>query len=136
MRKLNPYINFGGKCREAMSFYRDTFGGELNLMTIGESPMPCEDNKDQKDLIMHSSLEGSGFVLMGTDMGGAEAAGPQGQISVCIDCSSEDEINRLYETLSAGGQATYPLHDAFWGGKFGVLTDKYGVVWMLNSDKE
>lgn len=132
MKRLNPYINFGGKCREAMSFYRDTFGGELNMMTLGESPAPCEDNKDQKDLIMHSSLEGGAFTLMGTDMGGPEGSGAQGQISVCIDCSSVEEIERLYAALSAGGTECYPLHDAFWGGKFGVLLDKYGVSWMLN----
>jgi PhnB protein len=135
MKRLNPYINFGGKAREAMTFYRDTLGGELSLMTIGESPVPCEDNKDAKDAIMHSSLEGGNFSLMGTDMGDPAEAGKQGSIAICADCSSEEEVRRLYDALSAGGKVEHPLNEAFWGGLFGVLQDKYGIVWMLNYAK-
>lgn len=135
MNRLNPYINFGGKCREAMSFYRDVLGGELNLMSVGESPAPCESAEDAK-LIMHSSLEFGHSVLMGTDMGGAEMAKPQGQIAMALSCTSEEEIEILFAKLLEGGNVMHPLHDAFWGGKFGVGSDKYGIVWMFNYEKK
>lgn len=132
MKQLNPYINFGGRCKEAMSYYQICFGGELSLMTVGESPEPCEENKDGAALIMHASLPLPGGTLMATDMGGPEKVGPQDQIAVCIDCSSLEEIERLFAQLSEGGQVFQPLIDAFWGGKFGVTLDKFGVTWMFN----
>jgi len=57
-------------------------------------------------------------------------------ISLTLNCDSEKEIRNCYKKLSAGGQATHPLEDTFWGALFGGLTDKYGNVWMLNYNRK
>ncbi len=133
--ELNPYLRFGGNCRQAMTFYKDVFGGELTMQTVGESPvaktMPAATHKD----IMHATLKKGGVVLLGSDMVGEEGVKKGNAIVLALECSSEEEIKSLFAKLSSGGEVTYPLKTEFWGGTFGQLTDKFGVDWMLNFDK-
>jgi PhnB protein len=134
MAQLNPYISFKGNCREAMNFYKDCFGGELTLQTMGESPMAAQTPPEKKDSIMHSTLMKDGQVfLMASDMADEGATG--GPISLCVNCSSEEEINTFFSKLSEGAKITHPLKTEFWGGTFGQLTDKFGINWMFNYDK-
>jgi PhnB protein len=132
MTYLNPYLGFHGRCREAMTFYQECLGGELNIMTVGESPM-CNDMPDGKESILHAALTNGRIVLMGTDM--AREAPVQGNtMALSLNCSSEDETRDAFAKLSAGGQVICPLEPAFWGALFGVLNDKFGMTWMLNCD--
>lgn len=133
MKRINPYINFNGQAREAMNFYKGCFGGELTFMTVGESPMAAN-MPDQADTIMHSQLEFENGVLMATDMQGGDTTGSR--IAIALDCSSEEEINRHFAILAEGGNTFCPLGPAFWGGLFGVTTDKFGITWMLTHNNQ
>lgn len=132
--QINPYISFNGKCREAMTFYKDCLGGELTMQRLGDSPMPCP--KGTEDQIMHSSLTRNGTVLlMATDMTGNDGFHKGNNISLSLNCSSEEEIKTFFSKLSEGGTVLDTLKDQFWGAIFGMLTDRFGIVWMLNYNK-
>ena len=136
MAQLNAYLTFGGNCREAMAFYKDCIGGELTLQTVGESPMAETMPAEMKEYILHSALMKEDLLLMATDCVGPDGLIKGNSVSLCINCSSKKEIKALYSKLSAGGKATHPLQDTFWGAIFGGLTDKYGNHWLLNFNKE
>ena len=135
MTQINAYLTFNGNCREAMAFYKECLGGELTMQTIGESPMADKMPPQMKESILHSTLAKDALVLMGTDCVAANGLIKGNAVSLCINCSSEEEIKIFYKKLSAGGQQAYPLEDTFWGALFGGLTDKYGNHWLLNFTK-
>lgn len=132
MTHINPYLSFNGNCREAMTFYKKVLGGELVLQTIGDSPM-CEQMPDvMKENVLHSSLTSGNVVIMGSDMVAENGLSRGNGVSLMLNCSSEDEIRKLYSNLAEGGTASYPVQDTFWGALFGDLTDKFGIHWLLN----
>jgi PhnB protein len=135
MTQINAYLNFNGNCREAMGFYQECLGGELNLQAVEGTPMESQCPAALKHHILHSSLTKNGLLLMGSDMTGPEGYIKGNTMSLSLNCSSEEEINTFFTNLSAGGQVIHPLVEQFWGAIFGVLTDKYGVRWMFNYDK-
>lgn len=132
MAQLNVYLHFDGNCRAAMNFYKECLGGELSLQTAGESPMGEQTADEEKQKIIHSSLTNNSLVLLACDGFGPEGIIRGNTVTLCLDCSSEEEINTFFANLSAGGQVTHALKTEFWGGTFGQLTDKFGVNWMLN----
>ena len=137
MATVNPYIGFNGRCREAMTFYKACLGGgELFFVPVEGSPMEAECPPAMKDQILHSSLVKDGFVLMGTDMVGPGGYVPGNSIALSVNCVSAEELNALFTALSAGGQVVDPVKQQFWGALFGMVTDKFGVGWMLNYDNK
>jgi PhnB protein len=131
MLKLNVYLNFNGNCREAMTYYQQCLGGDLEFLPLGGSPMEDKMPDQSKDSILHSSLTTPGFVIMGSDMGcGGLVQGTS--MAMCLDCVSEEQIRTLFDELSAGGNAKHPLEKSFWGALYGNLTDRYGTPWILN----
>jgi PhnB protein len=142
MAALNPYINFNGNCAEAFDFYKSVFGGQFAArMTFGDTPkdsgMPPVPDID-KNRLMHVSLPvGNGTVLMGSDRVSFMGPGVTGDnFAVSINTDSRAEADKLFNGLSAGGKATMPLIDAFWGAYFGMFTDKFGIQWMVNCEKK
>ena len=135
MIQINPHLHLNGTAREAMNFYKDCFGGELFMQTLGETPM-ADQMPAAKDKIMHASLTKDGSVLiMAADMMDPSTFKIGDNVTLSINCSSEDEIKTLFSKLSAGGKVTMPLSEQFWGATFGMLTDKFGIDWMLNYQK-
>ena len=135
IKQITPYVFVEGNCREAMNYYKDVFGGELNIMTVGDSPM-AEKMPDMKDRILHGAIMVDGnLMLMASDtmMPGQTAEMGEGVCNTII-CSSKEEVETLFEKLSEGGKVTMPLEEAFFGW-IGNLTDKFGVKWMLEFDK-
>ena len=131
--RLNPYLPFQGNAREAMEYYRDLLGGTLTLMTYTEGGM-AQDPADA-DKIMHGQLEtDSGFTLMGADAPSAGPSQPMSgvQISLSGDAATDAELSGYYDKLADKGTVVEPLVTAPWGDKFGMVTDPYGVVWMVN----
>jgi PhnB protein len=132
--RLNPYLSFQGNAREAMEFYRDVLGGELTLTTFGEGGMSQEPGVADK--VMHAQLESpSGYTLMGSDAvegtPGVVASGVQ--ISLSGDASADSELSGYFsKLLDGGGTQIEPLVTAPWGDKFGMLTDRFGILWMVN----
>ncbi len=135
MANLNPFVRFNdAKCREAMNFYKDCLGGELEFMTVGGSAMAKEMPADKQDLIMHSTLKNGTWTLIGSDMMRDKAVYGD-HVGISLDCKSDEEIKTIFAKLSVGGEVFMPLEDVFWGATFGLVTDKYGVEWMLNFQK-
>ncbi len=136
MLQLNPYLRFNdAKCKEAMNFYKDCIGGELTFQSIGETPMAKEMPPEKQGYIMHASLKNSSLELFGSDMM-MDKAVVGDNVTLSLNCTSEDEIRTLFGKLSEGGEVFMPLEKQFWGALFGVLTDKYGFEWMLNYQME
>ncbi len=136
MTQINAYINFEGNCREVMTFYKECFGGELNMQSIEGSPIEAQCPAAIKHQILHASLSKDELLLMGSDMqesGGNFTKG--NNIALSLNCSSDEEIKTYFSKLSEGGRISHNLMQSFWGATFGVLTDKYGIRWMLNYDK-
>lgn len=129
--RLNPYLSFKDNAREAMEFYKTVFGGKLESNTFKEfeaSQDPSEDNK-----IMHSMLHiDNGFVLMAADTPSRMEYRPGSNGTISLSGDDENTLRRYWEGLSKGGQIQYPLEKAPWGDTFGMLTDKFGVNWMVN----
>lgn len=136
MTKINSYLTFGGNCHEAMNFYKGCLGGELSFQTIGESPLANKMPAAMKDYILHSTLINGSLVLMGSDMVGERGLVRGNSVAMVINCSSEEEIQNLYERLADGGSRDHALEQSFWGAIFGDLTDKYGNHWLLNYEKK
>lgn len=131
--RLNPYLTFHGNAREAMEFYRGVLGGELTLSTYAEGGMG--DDPATADRIMHGQLETeSGFTLMGGDAAPGVPTQPMSgvQISLSGDASTDGELSGYYDKLAEKGTIVEPLVTAPWGDKFGMVTDPYGVLWMVN----
>jgi len=134
MKRLNPYLRFNGTCRQAMEFYKSCLGGNLNLMTVGDSPMGAQSPPAEKNKVMHSALEADGMVIMASDMMGAEKPVTGNLITLCINGNDKQAIEGYFAKLSAGGQVTAPLKEEFFGS-YGELVDKFGVLWMFQIDK-
>ena len=132
MKQINAYLHFSGNCREAMTFYKDCFGGELSFTTTGESPMAAQ-MPEMKDLIMHSVLTKDGLVLMASDMMDTERATKGNNISLCIIGANAEELKPIFSKLSKGGEVTHELKTEFFG-TYGDLTDKFGIAWMFQAD--
>ena len=132
MTHLNPYLNFNGQCRDALTFYQECFEGQLELQKVAESPMAAKMPSEKGPLILHGTLSKNGHpLLMGSDMIG-NALQTGNSIMLCLNCSSDQEINTIFDRLSAGGHVKVPLHQSFWGATYGELKDKFGMDWMLN----
>lgn len=142
MAMLNPYLNFNGNTEEAFNFYRSVFGTEfVALQRFRDTPQPiCSQvSPADADKIMHIALPiGKNNILMATDalesMGQSVRTGDNFSLSLSAD--SHEEANRLFSALSAGGTITMPLDKAFWGAYFGLLTDRFGVQWMVVYDEK
>src|SRR3954447_4796864 len=140
MAKFNPYLNFPGTTEEAFNFYKSVLGGEfLVLQRFSDAPDSDKMPPDIREKIMHIGLPlGDGNVLMATDaiesMGYPLTVG--NNFCISISPESKEEAERLFNGLSAGGKVEMPLQDMFWGAYYGSFTDKFGVKWMVNYDKQ
>jgi PhnB protein len=134
MTYINTYLTFNGNCREAMNFYQECLGGELFFQTVGESPMADKMPSKMKESILHSTLTSGDVRIQASDMGN-DGLIKGNNVSLMLNCSSENEIRTTYEKLASGGETTHPLEDTFWGSLFGGLTDKFEIRWILHFPK-
>lgn len=133
MKSIDSYLFFNGNCRNAMEFYANCLGAELRVMTYGDSPEPC--SEAAKDKVMHAALTKGSVVLAASD-GPPEHRIQQGNnFSLVLNCESLEEIERLFSAIGKGGNITLPLNDAFWGARFGMLTDQFGINWMFSFEQ-
>jgi len=135
MLQLEPYMFFYGKCEEALNFYKGIFGGQITSITrMKEAPpeMPAPPNWGDK--IMHASFEAPSVKFMASD-GRPDTPNTDGNIALSLSTRDEAEATRVFNKLSEGGNVDMPMQDMFWGSKFGVLKDKFGIEWMVNCDK-
>lgn len=127
---LNPYISFQGDARDALDFYRGVFGGDVTVSTYGESGMPDDAVKDQ---IMHGQLlTPNGLTLMCSDNPPGMSYEHGTAISVSLSGDDEAELTGYWDKLAVDAHETMGLDKAPWGDTFGMLTDKFGIRWMVN----
>ena len=133
MKTIESYLFFDGNCRQALEFYASCLGANLHLLTYGEGPGNCPEVS--KDRIMHARLEKGTTVLMASDTAPGIPLQQGNNFSLNLNCESLEEIEQLFNAISEKGNVTMPLHDAFWGARFGMLTDQFGVNWMFNFEQ-
>jgi PhnB protein len=134
MSSLNPYLNFNGNTEEAFNLYRGVFGGDFAaLMRFGDTP-GCEDMPEtEKNGIMHIALMVGSNMIMGTDVPKSMEQVTFGtNSSICVSTDSREDADKFFNGLSAGGKVNMPMDDMFWGDYYGMLTDKFGVQWMIS----
>ncbi|HET8830401.1 MAG TPA: VOC family protein [Pelobium sp.] len=141
MATVHTYLTFDGNCEAAFDFYKSALGGEFKDLTRFSEMPPQEEypplSEELKNRLMHVSLIiGAETVLMGSDtlpgMGPNLTVGNNFSISLGVNAIAE--ADKLFAALSAGGKVTMPLENTFWGAYFGMLTDQFGVNWMVNYD--
>jgi PhnB protein len=130
MKQIVTYLNFDGTTREAMEFYASCLGAELEIMPFSAAPgTPIE----AKDRVMHAYLSKAGTaLLMASDTMPGMPFHPGNNFSISVHAESLEEIEKLFAVFSAKGKVTMPLADQFWGARFGMLTDQFGIQWMIN----
>ena len=132
MKAITPYLNFDGKTREAMTFYNKILGGDLNIQTFGDVKAPGPPGSE--DRVMHATVVSDSVHLMASDTMPGMPFIQGNNVHLNIDCDNIAEIERLFAGFSEGGKVTMPLQDQFWGARFGMLVDKFGMHWMFNCE--
>ena len=137
MAEINPYLNFPGNTEEAFNFYKSVFGGEfLTFQRMKDTPDGDKLPPEVQEKVMHVAFPIGHIVLMATDavegMGHAIRAG--NNFTLSISPGSEEEMHQLFNGLAEGGKVGAPIAKMFWGAYWGMLTDKFGLQWMINFD--
>jgi PhnB protein len=130
--RLNPYLDFDGRCREAFEFYAKTFGGRITFMqTIGDSPMASTLPVEMHGRIMHATLEIGSQVLQGADAPGVFTT-PAG-FSVAVHFDDVADGQRVFDALAEGGTVRVPFQATFWAKGFGMVVDRFETPWIVNA---
>lgn len=129
--RIEPYLNFNGRCDEAIEFYKKAVGAEVTmLMRFKESPDQSQNTPGTEEKVMHSALRIGETTVMASDGRCTGAASFQG-VTLSLSVANDAEANRLFKALGEGGQVQMPLTKTFFASSFGMLADKFGVGWMV-----
>jgi PhnB protein len=135
--QLEPYIIFDGRCEEALNFYVTALGGEIRSLMRYESA-PVEGVTAEGNKVMHAVFAAGAVVFMASDSGsttGETGNAGGGMVHLSLDFPTAEDLERVFAALSENASVTMPVQDTFWGARFGMLTDQFGVKWMFNHDK-
>ena len=133
MNATNVYLAFEGNCRHAMTFYGKCLNAEPDFTTFSAGPADVvAATKNVPDQILHAELKSGPVVLMASDLVPGTPYFRGNNFYISLSCDSLAEMERLFEALGEGGAVVMAMHDAFWGGRFGMLTDQFGIGWMLS----
>jgi len=132
MLSVSPYITFKGNCRQAIEFYKSALSVEVMFVqTVGESPMS---NMGPAENIMHASVKVGDSTIMMSDDPRPEAVAVQGNISLAIGLNDPEQAKTLFGNLAKDGSVIMPLGKTYWAEAFGMVTDKFGIKWMVNCE--
>jgi PhnB protein len=130
MLGVSPYISFKGNCQQAIEFYKTALDAAvLFTQTVGESPMS---DMGPATNIMHCTLKVGDSTIMMCDNPRPEAATGEGNISLAIGLNDPERASQLFANLADGGSVIMPLEKTYWAEAFGMVTDKFGIKWMIN----
>ncbi len=134
--QMNTYLTFDGRCEEAFTFYARSLGGSIESMfRHGETPGADQVPADWRDKIMHATLNLPGGILMGSDAPpGSVPVTPAG-FAISLHPKEPSEAERIFAALSEGGTVQMPIQETFWSVRFGMLTDRFGIPWMVNCEQ-
>ena len=130
---ITPYLFFGGRCEEALAFYRTALGAEVEmLMRFDEMPEPAPPGMLQPGFekkVMHASFRVRGIPLFASD--GCEAGAKMVGVQLALTVPAEEDARRAFDALADGGSVQMPLTKTFWSPCYGMLTDRFGLSWMV-----
>lgn len=133
MKKLVPYLFFQGNCEEAMNFYKECLDGEIaSLQRFGDNEMPVEEDYRQK--IMHAELKAEDIHIMFSDGAPHKEITEGDNVQLSISVETTEQQDQIFEALAAEGEITMPLEKTFWGARYGMLRDKFGIRWMVSCE--
>ena len=128
---VQPYLQFDGRCEEALEFYKKAVGAKVEmLMRFKESPEPQYNPPRSDNKVMHCSLRIGDSTVMASD-GGCTNKASFGGFSLTLSAATDAEANRLFAALSDGGKVEMPMTKTFFASQFGILSDRFGVSWMV-----
>jgi PhnB protein len=130
MKAASPYLNFDGETREAMTFYAKCLDAELQIQSFADAGMG--DNPEIANRTVHAKIENGPMILMASDTEPGAQFTKGNNFYICIDCESAEELEKLHSALAEGGRILMAPQDTFWGARFSMLTDRFGVGWMFN----
>jgi PhnB protein len=133
--ELEPYLFFSGKCEDALNAYAKIFNGKIDGLTRYKD-MPADQGPQitpgTEDYVMHARFGADGFKFMASD-GRPGQEYKDGPISLSISVGSKEEADRIFAALGEGGKVDMPMQNTFWGSYFGMITDKFGIDWMISA---
>jgi len=131
--KLTPYIHYHGNAEEALNFYAAALNGIVQqLSRYGDTPMECDEDWKQK--IVHARLVFEDNMIMISDSFKDRPFSTDGNVQMSIDVEDAGKLETVFNKMAEDGTITMPLQDTFWGARFGMLKDKFGVSWMFNCE--
>ena len=133
--QFNSYLLFNGDCEEALTVYAKIFGGRIEAMLTHEgTPASCQVPPEWQKKILHARINIGNAVLMASDAPPGRYSKPQG-FSVNIGLTDIKEAERIFSALSENAAVTMALGETFWAHRFGMLTDRFGIPWMVNVER-
>ncbi len=134
--QLHPYLSFKGQCEDAFRFYEQHLGAEIGpLFRYEGTPLTGQVPSDWQHKIMHGSITVGGQTLMGVDTAPDRYEEPKG-FSLTLQLSDVAEAERIFNALAKEGKIVLPLEKTFWAERFGILTDQFGIPWLINCGEE
>jgi PhnB protein len=132
--RIEPYLFFPGNCEEALAFYQSVFGGAVTtIMRYGDVPPGAHPTpSEMKDKIMHATLVSGDLTLMASDSMMQKPGTEAERVSLSVGTPEADAGRKIFEALAAGGSVTAPYDKQFWGATFGMVTDRFGIDWMVS----
>ncbi len=132
--KVIPYLGFRGNAEEALNFYAEVFDGKITfLQHYDQSPMEVDEGYSHK--VVHATFVFGENTLMASDMKDQPET-PYSNVQLSVSMDSEEQIDRVFTAMSEGGAVILPLEKQYWGAKFGMIRDKFGILWMFNYDEK
>lgn len=136
MEAITPYLNFNGNAAEALAFYVEVLNGEIvHQQKFGEGQKDFPVPESHFDKILHALFKAGDLSFMASDCPPNVQVSYGDGVSLALNFTNEEDIVKTYDAMSDGGVITMPLQDTFWGARFGMVKDKFGIHWMFNYDK-
>ena len=130
--RLSAYLTFNGNCRHAMEFYQTCLGGQLELQTVGDSPLSENLPGHMRACILEATLRNGRMLLTGTDLAPETGVSKGNAVSLMLNCPDEPLLIRTHAALADGGKPGTLVRTA-WDALFGHVVDKFGNHWLLRS---
>jgi PhnB protein len=129
--QVQPYLQFEGRCEEAIAFYRRALGAEIEmLMRFKDAPDPNMSAPGTAEKVMHASIRIGDSTVLASDGRCTGKPGFQG-FALSLTAKSDAEAERLFGALADGGQVQMPMAKTFFASRFGMVADRFGVGWMV-----